>query len=131
MKARERLRQYHLPGKYAVLVCNNSLANASAKIKMIRKGTSQKYCAKLWRQRIIIRTASEGKDSEIENKSLCFFGCGQYSLKESKARFRESASGNGLHVRLRGILNKDVKGFVINDRDRYNELLDYLDVSPD
>ncbi|HAA26105.1 MAG TPA: ribonuclease E/G [Ruminiclostridium sp.] len=128
-----------LPGKYAVLVCNNSLANVSAKIKNDSererlKNIASKFCGE--GSGIIIRTASEGvKDSEIENEILMLLRLRDSIFKkESKGKVpRILHQETGLHVKIaREYLNKDVKGFVINDRDRYNELLDYLDkVSPD
>jgi len=128
-----------IPGKYAVLVCNNSVAVVSEKIenKTERerlKNIASKFCSK--DIGIIIRTASEGiNDCEIENEIIALLRLWDSIIKkESKGKVpRILHQEAGLPVKLaREYLSKDVKRFVINNRDKFNELLDYLDtVSPD
>jgi len=128
-----------LPGKYAVLVCNKSTAVVSGKIENRKererlKNIASKFCGE--DIGVIIRTASEGmKDSEIENDILILLRLRDSIVKkESKGKVpRILHQEAGLPVKLaREYLNKEIKRFVINDRDKYNEVLDYLDnVSPD
>jgi len=128
-----------LPGKYAVLVCNKNTAVVSGKIKNESererlRNIASRFCGD--DSGIIIRTASEGmKDSEIENDILMLFRLRDSIVKkEEKGKVpRILHQEAGLHVKLaREYLGKDVKRFVINDREKYNELLEYLDkVSPD
>jgi ribonuclease G len=128
-----------LPGKYAVLVCNNNMAVVSGKIenkpeRERLKNIASKFCSD--NIGIIIRTASEGiSDCEIENDILTLLRLWDSIVnKEEKGKVPRSLYQEAeLPVKLaREYLNKDIKRFVINNRDKYNELLDYLDkVSPE
>lgn len=127
-----------LPGKYAVLVCKNNIAVVSGKIgnKQERerlKNIASRFCSE--DIGIIIRTASEGaKECEIENDILLLLQLWDSIVKkEGKGKVpRILHQEAGLPIKLvREYLNKDIKRFVINNRDKYNELFDYLDqVSP-
>jgi len=128
-----------LPGKYAVLAAKSNMAVVSGKIenkpeRERLKNIASRFCGE--DIGIIIRTASEGvKDSEIENDILTLLQMRESIVKkESKGKVpRILHQEAGLLIKLaREYLNKDIKRFVVNNRDKYNELLDYLDkVSPD